>query len=351
MRQLSRRASFGVAALFAAAVAACSPAPREQSTIAPSGIVNVYSGRHYDADKVVFRAFTEKTGIDVRSIEADGAQLLERLKAEGEYTNADLIITVDAGNLSRLVDAELLAPVATDALASVPARFRDPEGRWYAFAKRARVIVYRKGAVDPARIASMDDLTRPEFRGAICVRTSTNLYNLSLMAARIERDGPEKAKAWAKGVVANFAREPQGSDTDQLRAVAAGDCKIAIVNHYYLARMQASDDPADRAVADKVGLVFPDQSGAGTHVNISGAGVSVHARNRDNAIRLLEFLASAQAQQIIADGNDEFPVAQGVTLPPQLAGMGAFKEEDVDFAALGRRQNEAQRLFEDAGWR
>ena len=313
--------------------------------------MNVYSGRHYDSDRAVFRAFTKKTGIEVRSIEADGAQLLERLKAEGEYTNADLIMTVDAGNLTRLVEANLLAPVTSPALAATPARYRDEQGRWYAFARRARIVAYRKGAVDPTTIASMDDLTRLGLRGSICVRTSTNLYNISLLAARIVRDGPEKARAWARGVVANFARDPQGSDTDQIRAVAAGDCRVTIVNHYYLARMRSSGDPADKAVADKVGVVFPDQDGAGTHVNISGAGVSVHARHKDNALKLLEFMVSREAQTIIAELNDEYPVAPDVTLPAALAELGAFKAEDVPFAAIGARQAEAQRLYEEAGWR
>jgi iron(III) transport system substrate-binding protein len=327
------------------------PAGEEQSTPAATGIVNVYSGRHYDSDRAVFRAFQEKTGIEVRSIEADGAQLLERLKAEGAYTNADVVMTVDAGNLTRLVDAGLLAPATSPTLAAVPPQYRDADGRWYAFARRARVIAYRKGAIDPATIASMDDLTKPALRGALCVRTSTNLYNISLLAARIVRDGPDKARAWARGVVANFAREPQGSDTDQIRAVAAGDCKATIVNHYYLARMRASGDPADKAVADKIGIVFPDQAGAGTHVNISGAGISVHARNKDNALKLLEFMASPEAQTMIAELNDEYPVADGVTLPPALAELGAFKAESVSFAEIGARQTEATRIFEEAGWR
>jgi iron(III) transport system substrate-binding protein len=348
---LSLRASLPllVAAML---VTACGRQPAtDESTPAASGIVNVYSGRHYDSDRAVFRAFQKKTGIEVRSIEADGAQLLERLKAEGEYTNADVIMTVDAGNLTRLVDAGLLAPTTSPTLVAVPAQFRDTEGRWYAFARRARVIAYRKGALDPAMIASMDDLTKPALRGGLCVRTSTNLYNISLLAARIVRDGPDKARAWARGIVANFAREPQGSDTDQIRAVAAGDCKATIVNHYYLARMRASGDPADKAVADKIGVVFPDQAGAGTHVNISGAGVSVHARNKANAVRLLEFMVSPEAQTIIAELNDEYPVAEGVTLPPALAELGDFKAESVPFAEFGARQGEATRIFEEVGWR
>lgn len=350
MLPLSRRASLILAAA-AAVLCACSPPAGEKTTSAPTGIVNVYSGRHYDADKEVFRVFTEKTGIDVRTVEADGAQLLERLKAEGAYTNADVIMTVDAGNLTRLVEAGLLASVTSPTLEQVPTRFRDTEGRWYAFAKRARVIVYAKGVVDPASIASMDDLAKPALKGVVCVRTSTNLYNLSLMAARILREGAPKAEAWARGVVANFARQPQGSDSDQLRAIAAGDCRVAIVNHYYLVRLQASEDPADRAVAEKLGVVFPDQAGAGTHVNISGAGVSAHAQNKEAAIKLLEFMVSPEAQEIIARLNDEYPVAEGVTLPAQLTALGTFKEEAVPFDQLGARQAEAQRLYEAAGWR
>ena len=352
MPPTSPRASLPcVFALVVVALSGCDRSTNDQTTVASAGIVNVYSGRHYDSDKAVFRAFTEKTGIDVRVIEAEGAQLLERLKAEGEFTSADVIMTVDAGNLDRLVDANLLQPATSPVLDAMPARYRDPERRWHAFAKRARVIVYRKGAVDPATVASMDDLTAPALRGNICVRTSSNLYNLSLLSARILREGPTKATAWARGVVANFARPPQGSDTDQIKAVAAGACQVAIVNHYYVARMAGSPDPADRAVAEKVGLVFPDQQGAGAHVNISGAGISTHAQNLDNARTLLDFMAGAEAQEIIARLNDEFPIAEGVELPPQLAALGRFREEDVPFAELGDHQAEAQRIYDAAGWR
>ena len=313
--------------------------------------MNVYSGRHYDSDKAVFGAFTKKTGIDVHTIEAEGAQLLERLKAEGEYTNADVIMTVDAGNLDRLVEAKLLQATTSPVLATVPARFRDPDGYWYAFAKRARVIVYQKGVVDPATITSMDGLAKTALRGMVCVRPSSALYNLSLLSARIIREGPAKASAWARGVVGNFARAPQGSDTDQIKAVAAGDCKVAIVNHYYLERMAGSPDPADRAIAEKVGLVFPDQKGAGAHINISGAGIAAHAQHLENARKLLDYMASPEAQDIIARLNDEYPIAEGVTLPPQLAALGPFKEENVPFTELGDHQAEAQRIFDAAGWR
>lgn len=340
------------AALFAAA---CTPAAEKTKeavdTSVETNAVNVYSSRHYDSDTAVFAAFTAKTGIDVRVVQAEGNQLLERLKAEGEYANADVVITVDAGNLDRLVEANLLQPATSATLGAVPAHFRDPENRWFGFLKRARVIVYAKGVVDPAQLTSMDVLATPAFKGKVCARTSTNLYNLSMMAARIEREGAEKSLAWARGVAGNFARQPQGSDSDQLRAVAAGQCQVAIANHYYLVRFRRSEDPADRAISEKLGVVFPDQAGAGTHVNISGAGLAAHARNRANALKLIEFLTTAEAQQVMSDKNNELPVAAGVTLSPELAALGAFKEETVDYSTFGARQPEAQRLFDEAGWK
>ena len=353
---LRTRVSAFFAGAVVLAVAACSPAADKAKETNPdtsteTGVVNVYSSRHYDSDTAVFAAFTAKTGIDVRVVQAEGNQLLERLKAEGEYANADVVITVDGGNLDRLVEANLLQPATSPTLEAVPAQFRDPQNRWFGFLKRARVIIYAKGVVDPAQIASMDSLATPAFKGKVCARTSTNLYNLSMMAARIEREGPEKALAWARGVAGNFARQPQGSDSDQLRAVAAGQCQVAIANHYYLIRFRRSEDPADRAVAEKLDVVLPDQAGAGTHVNISGAGLAVHARNRANAVKLIEFLTNAEAQQIMSDKNNELPVASGVTLSPELAALGAFKEEVVDYGTFGERQPEAQRLFDEAGWK
>ncbi len=345
-----------LAAAAAVTAAACSPAADKAEdgladTSAETKVVNVYSSRHYDSDTAVFAAFTAKTGIEVRVVQAEGNQLLERLKAEGEYANADVVITVDAGNLDRLVEANLLQPATSPALDAVPAQFRDPQNRWFGFLKRARVLIYAKGVVDPAQLTSMDTLATPAFKGKVCARTSTNLYNLSMMAARIEREGPEKALVWARGVAGNFARQPQGSDSDQLRAVAAGQCQVAIANHYYLVRFRRSEDPADRAVSEKLGIVLPDQGGAGTHVNISGAGLAVHARNRANAIKLIEFLTTAEAQQVMSDKNNELPVATGVTLSPELAALGAFKEEVVDYGTFGARQPEAQRIFDEAGWK
>ena len=338
---LSRR-SFTLAA---AALAAC-------EGVGARGFVNVYSARHYDSDRTLYAAFEQASGITVRVLPANAEQLLERLRAEGEATEADLVVAADAGNLWRMQDAGLLQPVTSPTLEqSVPAHLRDPLGYWWGFCKRARVILYRKDAVVPAQVASMDDLAHPRFRGQIVARSSTNTYNLSLLASRIERLGAANARAWAGGVRANFAHDPQGSDTDQIRAVAAGEAKATIANHYYWLRMTVSEDPTERAAAEKVALAFPDQAGAGAHINISGAGIAAHAKRPEPALALLEYLVSDEGQRVLAPLNNEFPIRPDVAPAPALAALGPFKEENVPLDALGRHQTEAARLFEQVGWR
>ncbi len=340
---LSRR-NFALGAT-AATLAACAREPE-------GAYVNVYSARHYDSDKRLYEAFEQSTGIAVRVLPANAEQILERLRAEGDATEADLIVAADAGNLWRLQDAGLLQPAMSASLeAAVPARLREPQGHWWGFSKRARVIAYNKGAVHEQEVASMDDLTRPRFRGKLAVRSSSNTYNLSLLASRIERLGAENARRWAAGVRANFARDPQGADTDQIKAVAAGEAHAAIVNHYYLLRMAQSEDPAERAAAEKVALKFPDQAGAGTHINISGAGIATHARRREAALQLLEYLVSDEAQTLLAPLNSEFPIRTSIQPAPALAALGLFKEEEISLDALGRRQAEAAAIFERVGWR
>lgn len=314
--------------------------------------VNVYTARHYDADRQLYAAFEEATGVAVRALTGNAEQLLERIRAEGDATEADLFISADAGNLWRVKEAALLQNVTTPALEQgVPANLRDPDGAFWGFTKRARVIVYRKDAVQPDQVASYDDLANPRFHGQIVMRSSSNTYQLSTLASRIERLGADNAKRWAAGVRANFKRDPDGSDTDQIKAVAAGEAQATLVNHYYLVRLMKSEEAADREAASKVGLVFPDQAGAGAHVNISGAGVTLHAKRRDRAVQFLEFLVSDQAQTLIAPLNTEYPIRPSIAPAPELAALGAFKEESIPLDALGRHQAEAARIFEEVGWR
>jgi iron(III) transport system substrate-binding protein len=333
-----------------AALAACGR-PAQPGAKGADRRVHVYSARHYDADKAVYDLFKREKGIEVRVLPAPGDQLIERLRQEGDQTEADLIVTVDGGNLWRLTEAGLLQGVTTPVLeAAVPSRFHDPQGRWWAFSKRIRVIVYRKDAVDPALLGSMDDLIQPRFAGQICARSSNNTYNLSMLAARIEQNGRENALAWARAMRGNFAHAPRGNDIDQIRAVAAGECQATIVNHYYLLRFRTSNNPADRAIADKLGVIIPEQRRGGVHVNISGAGVSAYAKRKAEAVELLEFLLSPQAQHLFAELNNEFPIRPDVQLTPGLAELGRFHEEQIPFDALGRRQAEAARVYEEAGW-
>lgn len=315
-------------------------------------MVNLYTARHYDADRQLYAAFEEATGIGVRVLTGSAEELLQRLAAEGDATQADLFVSADAGNLWRVKDAGLLQNVTTPTLEQgVPQHLRDPEGAFWGFTKRARVIVYRKDAVAPENVANYDDLANPRFRNQIVMRTSSNTYQLSTLASRIERLGEENARQWAAGVRANFARDPQGSDTDQIKAVAAGDAQATLVNHYYLVRLMKSEDPADREIADKVGLVFPDQAGDGTHVNISGGGVTLHAKQPERAVQFLEFLVGDAAQNVIAPLNTEFPIRPSIAPAPELAALGSFKEENIPLDALGRHQALAARIFEDVGWR
>jgi len=345
---LSRRSfALGVSAM---ALAACN---QTGSTGADEeNFVNLYTARHYDADRQLYAAFEEATGVQVRALTGNAEQLLERIRAEGDATEADLFVSADAGNLWRVKDAGLLQNVTSEALeAGVPSNLRDPGGTFWGFTKRARVIIYRKDAVQPAQVASYDDLANERFRGQIVMRSSTNTYQLSTLASRIERHGADNARQWATGVRANFVRDPQGSDTDQIKAVAAGEAQATLVNHYYFVRLQKSEDAADREIANRVGLIFPDQASGGTHVNISGGGVTLHAKRPGRAKQFLEFLVSDAAQNVIAPLNTEFPIRPSITPAPELAALGSFVEESIPLDALGRHQAEAARIFEEVGWR
>ena len=323
------------------------------SLLAPLGLmadeVNIYSARHYDTDFALYERFTEMTGIEVNLIEGGSDALTERILSEGELSPADLLITVDGGRLWRAAEAGVFQPVNSEVLEErVPATLQDPDNRWFGLSKRARVIVVNReeGLPLPARY---EDLADEAYRGRVCMRSSSNIYNLSLMASLIESVGAAAAETWARGVVANFAREPQGNDTAQLRAVASGECGISIANTYYLGRLMGSDDPADRAVVETLQVVFPNQEDRGTHVNISGAGVVRTAPNREAAVQFLEYLTSEFAQRLFAEGNNEYPVVGETTGP--IAAMGEFQEEQVNASIYGKNQAEAVRVFDRAGWR
>jgi len=315
------------------------------------GEVNLYSSRHYDTDLSLYEDFTAATGIKVNRIEASADALIERIRSEGEFSPADLLITVDAGRLWRAEQAGILSAIDSPKLNErLPDYLRHPDGLWFGLSKRARVIIYNKEQGFSGSLASYDDLANSAHKGRVCIRSSSNIYNISLMASKIANDGVEKAEEWAKGVMANFARKPQGNDTGQINAVASGECGIAVVNSYYLARLAASENPEARAVFEAVGIIFPDQDGRGTHVNISGAGVLKHAPNRENAIRFLEYLTEEQAQKYFANGNNEYPAVAGIDAASVVEAMGGFTEDTVNASALGENQTEAVKVFDRVGW-
>ena len=316
-----------------------------------TGEVNIYSSRHYDTDLAMYDEFTAATGIEVNLIEAGADALIERIKSEGEYSPADILITVDAGRLWRAEEAGILDGVQSDVLSErIPANLRHPDGLWFGLSKRARVIIYNKAAGKPEHLDTYADLAHPDNKGKVCIRSSSNIYNISLMASVVSHEGADGAENWAKGVVDNFARTPQSNDTGQIEAVASGECEIALVNTYYLARYAASANPDTKAVADAVGIVFPDQDGRGTHVNISGAGVVKGAPNRENAIRFIEYLTEAKAQGYLANGNNEYPVVPGIAPAAVVVSLGTFKEDELNASMLGKNQAEAVRVFDRAGW-
>jgi iron(III) transport system substrate-binding protein len=319
--------------------------------------VNVYSSRHYPSDQKLFDRFTAETGIKVHVIQGKAEELMQRMKLEGANSPADLFITVDAGNLWRADQDGLFQAVKSDALeAAVPASLREPSGKWFGLSKRARVIVYAKDRVKPVDLSTYEDLADPKWKGRLLIRSSSNIYNQSLVASMIAADGVEKTEAWARGLVANMARPPQGGDVDLIKAVAAGEGDVTLVNTYYLARLLTSSNADEKAAADKVAVFFPNQAGEGaagrgTHVNISGAGVAANAPNRDSAVKLLEFLVGSEAQEIFADGNFEYPVREGVATSSTIKAFGGFKSDAVNIAVLGKNNPEAVKLMDRAGWR
>jgi len=359
------RLSLSVALAGVFSLAACQPqgetnqgggaSATQADCVTPTGqegAVNLYTARHYASDEAIYEAFTCSTGIRVQKIEVPAEQLLARLEAEGPASPADVIVIQDAGAMGQAANEGFLVPFEDATIdGRVPEQWRDPEGRWFGIARRARVVAYDTARVRPEEIDDYEDLASPRFRGKLCVQTSDAVYNLSLMSALVNRWGPERALAWARGVVANMARPPQGSDTDQIRAVAAGQCEVAITNHYYFLRMKEGDDAADREITTRVELAFPSINGQGSHFNLSGAGLAAHAPNRANAIRFLEFLTGPEAQTIFATTTNEFPTTTEGTIPDDVAAYSHHAADPLPLPAYAEGRAEAQRIFEQAGWR
>ncbi|WP_293700214.1 MULTISPECIES: extracellular solute-binding protein [unclassified Sphingopyxis] len=346
------RPSFGLALGVLALLAGCSQEAGDDKAAGGEKVVNLYSARHYDTDLPLYERFTRETGIRINRIEGNADQLIARMKAEGATSPADLFITADAGALWRAEQAGLFQPVESAVIAQrIPANLREPSGLWTGFMRRARIVAYDSAKVRPEEVDSYDKLAGPRFRGQICVRSADSIYNLSLVGALIEAWGPERAQAWTRGIVANMARPPEGGDRDQIRAVSAGVCQIALTNSYYYIRMASGDDAADKAVTDRVKLAFTSLDGQGAHVNISGGGVARGAPNKANAIRLLEFFTEAATQEHIARHNNEFPASPAVKAPEPVAAYTNFTAHPMAVAAFARRQPEAQKMMSAAGWR
>ena len=317
-----------------------------------SGEVNLYSARKEELIKPLLDRFTADTGIKVNLVTGKADALLKRLESEGRNTPADLLLTTDAGRLYRAYEAGLLQPVRSEILErDIPAVYRDPEGHWFGVSVRARVLMYARDRLNAAALSTYEDLADPRWKGRICIRSSDNIYNQSLISSMIVAHGEEETEAWAKGLVANLARPPQGGDRDQIKAVAAGQCDVAVANTYYLGGMLNSGDPAQREAAAKIAVFWPNQADRGTHVNVSGAGVTKYARNRDNAVRLLEFMATDESQRWYADANLEYPVRDGVALNETLQSWGPYKADTINLAELGRHNATAVRLMDRAGWK
>ena len=316
-------------------------------------VLNLYSSRHYETDEALYNNFTKQTGIKINRIEGGEDPLIERVRNEGDKSPADVLITVDAGRLWRAEQLGLFQPVRSKVLESrIPAPYRHPDGLWFGFSARARIIAYNKERVKPGDISNYEDLADPKWKGKICIRSASHVYNLSLMSSLVNHMGEAKTEEWAKAVASNLARTPKGGDTDQLKGVASGECDLAVSNTYYYLRLLKSKKPDEKAVAERIGVLMPNQGNRGTHVNISGAGVMKHAPNRDAAVLFLEYLASDAAQNYFANGNNEWPVVQSVKPDnAALATLGKFKTDSLNLGAIGKNQPTAQKIADRSGFK
>lgn len=355
MLTMSYKSILVFAGLMSLAIASCDN--QSQNIATPDSpdteaVVNVYSARHYDVDDALYESFTEQTGIEVNLVEGKSDELIERIKTEGEASPADVFITVDAGRLWRAEQAGIFQPASSAVLDDkVPASLRHPDGLWYGLTKRARVLIYNVEAVAPAELSTYEALAEPAWNGRVCVRSSSNIYNQSLLGSLVETIGLEDTETWAKGLVNNFARDPEGGDVNQIKAVAAGQCDVAIANHYYWARLAKSDEPESQDVVSKTAVFFPNQDDRGVHVNISGFGLVAGAEHGENAIAFLEFLVSSEAQEVFANSNNEYPVVEGTATDPIVAELGEFKVDEVNVAAYGRNNPEVIKLVDRVGWK
>ncbi len=340
-----------LAALLGGLIVASLPAPAQER------VLNLYSARHYQTDEALYTNFTKATGIRINRVDADDAGILARLQSEGAASPADVILLVDAARLWRAETDGLFQPVKSAMLESrVPATLRGKDAgtgsQWFGLSTRARVIVYNKLSVKKDDVDTYEELADPKNKGKVCTRSGSHPYNLSLFGSVMEHLGPQAAETWLQGVVTNMARAPKGGDTDQIKAVASGECQIALTNTYYLARLMRSDRPDDRAVVEKIAMVFPNQQSWGTHVNIAGAAVAKYARNRDAAVSFLEYLASDQAQAYFADGNNEWPAVKEVKIAnPALDAMGPFKAETIPVSVVGMNQGRVQQILDRVGYK
>ena len=315
-------------------------------------VLSLYSSRHYDTDRELYDGFTRQSGVRVRLVEANADQLLERIRSEGANSPADVLITVDAGRLARAKEAGVLQPVRSVVLDSrIPAHLRDPQGHWFGFSMRARVVMYDRAIGLPAGLARYEDLAKLELRGMVSTRSSGNIYSIGWTASMLAANGAEATEAWARGIAANLSRPPSGGDTDQIRAVAAGQGRLAISNTYYLGNLARSQRAEDRSIAERMAVLFPNQADRGTHVNISGAGVLRTAPNREAAVAFLEYLSGPPAQAIFADGNSEYPVVADAQPSAFLRGLGSFRQDQLNAAQIGTLSPEALRIMQRAGWR
>lgn len=315
-------------------------------------IVNVYTARHYEVDDKLYADFTEKTGIKVNVIKGKAEELIERMKREGQNTEADLFITVDGGVLNNAKEAGILQPFESETINSqVPEQFRDKENNWVGLSSRARVIVYSKDRVTPDQLSTYEDLATDKWKGKVLVRSSTSLYNQSLAASLIELNGEKAAEEWAQGIANNLARSPEGGDRDQAKAIVAKIGDVAIMNTYYYGQLLHSKDAEEVKVAEALGVFFPNQQTTGTHLNISGAGLSKFSKNKENAIKLVEYLTGKDAQEITSKENFEFPVNPAAEKPELLASWGEFKSQEIDFAKLGEYNKKAVEIFNKVGWK